>query len=116
MSLETFSPPSAPDVSSSGNHKFRILKAGFGDSYAQRAADGINPKESDYNFSWTKVTVTDINTMKTFLDARGGHEAFYYTVPGDVAATKFTCEQYGEIWEEGALKGLSATFKKVYDL
>jgi phage-related protein len=116
MSLETFTPPNAPDVSSSGSHKFRILKAGFGDAYSQRAADGINPKESSYSFAWTKATQSEIENMKTFLDARGGHEAFYYTIPNGSTPLKFTCENYSEIWEDGALKGLSVTFERVYDL
>ena len=116
MTIQTFTPPSDPDVSASGSHKFRILKAQFGDAYSQRAADGINPLESDYSFAWTLESVTDVATMKAFFDARGGYEAFLYTIPNAVAATKFTCEQYSEIWEEGALKGLSATFKRVYDL
>jgi phage-related protein len=116
MSLQTFTPPSAPDVSSSGSHKFRTLKAQFGDAYSQRAADGINPLESDYNFTWTKGTVANFNSMKAFMDARGGYQAFNYTIPGAASPSKFICEQYGEIWEEGALKGFSATLKRVYDL
>ena len=116
MSLETFSPTYAPDVSSSGSHQFRTLKAGFGDGYSQRAADGINPLESDYNLSWTLESVTNFNSMKAFMDARGGYEAFNYTIPGATESEKFICEQYGEVWEQGALKGFTATLKKVYDL
>lgn len=116
MTIQTFTPPSAPDVGASGNHKFRILKAQFGDAYSQRAADGINPLDSDYNFSWTLESEADVATMKTFMDARGGHEAFLYTIPNAASSSKFTCEQYSEIWEDGALKGFSATLKRVYDL
>jgi phage-related protein len=54
--------------------------------------------------------------MKAFMDARGGYEAFNYTIPGAAASEKFICEQYGEVWEQGALKGFTATLKKVYDL
>jgi len=51
-----------------------------------------------------------------FLDARGGYEAFNYTLPDATSATKFVCEQYSMIWSEGALRSVTAEFEKVYDL
>ena len=50
--MATFTPPSNPDIGSSGQHKFRILEANFGDGYTQAAGDGINTQEGTFTLSW----------------------------------------------------------------
>ena len=116
MLLNTFNPATAPDVGLSGSNKFRILKSNFGDGYNQRAGDGINTKEKKYNLSWNNLSVSEINDIINFLDGQAGYIAFNYTLPGDSAPQKFICEDYSETWQNGNLKGCSATFELVYDL
>ena len=116
MSLETFTPPQKPDVGLSGSGKFRTLKASFGDGYKSRAGDGINTLEKKYNLSWTTITVAESEAIDTFLQARGGVEAFLYTLPNSTTEEKFICEEFGETWQEGNKRGFSAVFEKVYDL
>ena len=116
MPLNTFTPATAPDVGLSASNKFRILKSTFGDGYNQRAGDGINTKEKKYTLSWNNLEVSEINAIISFLDGQAGYIAFNYTLPGDSSSQKFICEDYSETWQNGNLKGVTATFELVFDL
>lgn len=116
MSLQTFTPAIRPDVGSGGSHQFRTLTANFGDGYDQEAADGINPLKSTYTLNWSNLTVAQADAVIAFFDARGGYEAFNYTIPGQSTAYKFRCKQYGDTWAKGDRKDVSATLTRVYDL
>ena len=41
--------------------------------------------------TWRNLTETDKDVIKDFLEARDGHEAFLYTVPGESLARTWTC-------------------------
>jgi phage-related protein len=115
--MTTFSPPQAPDASgTSGSHQYRILKANFGDGYEQRAGDGINPKQSEYTLTWTRLSTTDAASIESFFDGLGGYESFDYTLPGEAATKKFVCEKFTKPYESGNLMGITATLRRVYDL
>lgn len=114
--MATFNPNVGPDVGSSGNHKFRVLKASFGDGYQQTAADGINNREAEFSLVWTDLNETDFNDIWDFLVARNGYESFYYTLPNRSSAEKFRCEKFKETYQKGNLRGITATFIKDYTL
>lgn len=69
-----------PTSDATGTTKFRILKAQFGDGYAQTAADGINNKCESWPLTF--VAKRDkIIAIKNFLDATNGVESFQWTPP-----------------------------------
>lgn len=100
------------DAKPSGASTFRVLKAQFGDGYAQTAADGINNKSQSWPLSFTG-RATAITPIKAFLDARGGAQSFFWTPPLGVQGY-FRCPSYetkhlgGDVWQ------LSATFEESF--
>lgn len=67
----------------------RIRRAGFGDGYEQRSADGINAKALAYQLVFRQVRDVKARRVLDFLKAVGGVEAFIWTPPAphDVKAT-----------------------------
>ena len=96
--------------------KPRVIKNSFGDNYSQRTADGINSKPQNWDLSWEGYQVAEISEMEDFLDARGGHEAFYWTPERDSTALKFICPEWTRTFIAEHNDTLSAKFEEVSDL
>lgn len=62
------------------NKAYHANAAQFGDGYSQRSPAGINNSDEAWQlqFYGDETTVAEI---EAFLDARGGHESFYWTPP-----------------------------------
>lgn len=107
---------SAPVAGASRQVEARVLKASFGDGYAQRAADGINTLNDRYDLTWENIDRSEAETILAFLEARGGYESFTWTPPGGATALKWTCETWGRQHINAVLDTVTATFIRCYDL
>jgi phage-related protein len=115
--MPTFTPPINPSYDSSSKEvRFRIKASEFGDGYRQRSGDGLNARGENVTLAWDHIDTTDADAITAFLDARGGWEAFDYTLPDEVTARKWTCESYSKSWEAKDLWRLTATLKEEFDL
>jgi phage-related protein len=100
------------DARLGGTTTFRRLTAQFGDGYQQTAADGINNKSQSWPLSFTASAAT-ITAIRTFLDARGGWQSFFWTPPLGVQGY-YKCASYepkhlgGDMWQ------LTATFEESF--
>ena len=112
--MATFNPPVAPQISANEENSYRVLNAQFGDGYEQIAGDGLNTKISSVTLSWNAISQDHANTIATFLNDRGGAEAFDYTVPGDTLK-KYRCDSWSRT-RGGPFDSINATFREVYDL
>jgi phage-related protein len=117
--METLPATWYPSSATRGAMRPRILKAQFGDGYAQRARDGINTGLKTWNVIWDVIplttTVTEKPSLKKiydFLAARGGFEKFLWVQlePFDVdSAVTFVCESGPEwVYAGGKISGVSA--------
>lgn len=80
MAIQTFDFDDYLLTDPSGTVAFRVLKAQFGDGYAQTAEDGLNSAIE----TWPLVFAGRLNELapiKAFLKAHGGWKAFYWTPP-----------------------------------
>lgn len=78
----TFTPAYAPSPqSTSRDDTPRVLRSDFGDGYSQRARDGINFSRRTVTLQWDALAATDADVIEAFFAARGGTDAFYYTLP-----------------------------------
>jgi len=111
-----------PDIAPSRGSGFgpirpKIKKAAFGDNYEQTAADGLNTERRMYRAVFEARENADIETIRAFLSARGGHEPFEFTPPGMGDAVKWRCEEWdGPIWESATHSTLRATFIEDFSL
>lgn len=110
MTTQTFSwVPLAEPV---GAATYRVLKAQFGDGYAQTAADGINNKTQTWPLQFRGVGAK-ISAIRDFLDARQGFQSFYWTPPLGVQAL-YKCTGH-TVKPLGAGKyELTATFEQAF--
>lgn len=81
---ETFDPPKAPGFPAKKTTNYRVRKWEGGEGAVQVAQDGKNSVWVVYELTWPTLTLDEADEIETFMNARGGFEAFYYTVPGDV--------------------------------
>ncbi|CAJ0610674.1 unnamed protein product [Cylicocyclus nassatus] len=103
MTVHVFSPSVIPSVGSSVNSSARVLVADFGDGYSQRAADGINNIDTTVSLQWNNLTGTQANSIDNFFMQMGGYESFYYTLPTESIAKKWTCEKWDKSYQTGEL-------------
>jgi phage-related protein len=116
MSLQTFNPAVNPSYNYRKATETRILRTEFGDGYTQRAADGLNSIKKVVDLAFQNVTKTNADAIETFFTARGGWEAFNYTLPDESSARKFIAEK----WERQAtgpnLFTVHVTLEEVFDI
>jgi len=115
-SYQTFPYSTAPTTGASRQVQARVLKAEFGDGYSQRVGDGINTIRYVYAVSWENISRTDANLIDTFFRARGGHQSFYWTAPGEASPRLWVCETWQRTHSTATLDSISATFTEVFDL
>lgn len=135
MSIPLFDPPVPPSEGTRKRYKPRILKAEFGDGYAQRTIDGINTMEIELQLTWEKLDPWDGDAIIAFFEARGGYEPFEYrpsTDYGHLAPTgnelpwmggfdskpmaRWICEEWEEELDRNGFKTITATFIRDYGL
>jgi len=100
------------DAKPTGTTNFRVLKAQFGDGYAQTVADGINNASQSWPLSFTGRAAA-VKPIADFLDARAGWQSFYWTPPlgvqGFYKCVSYEKRQLGsDVWQ------ITATFEQSF--
>ncbi|MDQ2820477.1 MAG: phage tail protein [Pseudomonadota bacterium] len=110
MTTQTFT--WVPVIEPTGTGTYRVLRAQFGDGYAQTAADGINNKSQTWPLQF-RGTAAKITPIRDFLDACSGYQAFFWTPPLG-AQGYYRCASY-TLKPLGAGKyELAATFEQAF--
>lgn len=115
MTTPTFTPPKAPDRGLTKKSQTKTLEADFGDGYSQRANDGLNNIRRNLPLTWTLLTPEEADEIESFLEARKGSEAFFYTAPRDTTPKKWRCKTWDRTMN-GVDDTITATFEQVFDL
>lgn len=110
MTTQTFT--WQPTGSPSGEVKFRVRKAQFGDGYSQSVADGINNKVQSWPLQFVGKKA-DMQDIIDFLDARAGYQSFYWTPPMG-AQGLYRAESYSPSPQGGPVYNVTATFQQVF--
>ena len=111
--------PSTPEASFPVQKKqqpnVKIVK--FGDGYEQRINFALNQNPRIYNLSWRNITLTELETFMTFLNARASdNESFSYTSPGESSSAQFVAEPgYSQTINFADRATLNATFREVFE-
>jgi phage-related protein len=93
----------------------RVVTTQFGDGYAARAADGLNPVGEAWDLVFRGCAAESADSIEAFLRVDMGIEPFDWTPPRQTVAGKFVCtslrrtgnETYGEF-------DLAARFERVF--
>jgi phage-related protein len=112
----TFIPPFNPDFGTERKKKPRVLKAEFGDGYAQRAGDGLNNRPVTLNLAWTNLTTSEKNDIIDFFEARKGYQSFYYTYQDENSPKIYVCEEWSHTHTDATNYTITATLQQVYDV
>lgn len=81
MAILTFEPAVAPSMPLDDSRKPKVNVATFGDGYEARSPDGLNHDLEMIQLVWENLFEDEAKSIFDFLAARGGWEAFKYTVP-----------------------------------
>ena len=95
-----------------GDTTLRVRKAGFGDGYTQRAADGLNNRVPSYSLRFVGKA-DKISAILAFLDAHAGAVSFFWTPPLR-AQGRFVCEKYTEPVKNGNVYTITAQFEQTF--
>jgi phage-related protein len=84
-----------------------VIKAQFGDGYAQRRPAGINTQARMWTVDIKNVIAQTANDVLAFVKARNGVEVFSWTPPRSTEAENVICSSwnfaYGDMIEDGSL-------------
>lgn len=114
----TFSPNPAPSFSLSASHKPKIRMLNFGDGYIQRVRDGINNDPETIKLKWKNLTQAEHDTLWAFITARGGDQAFMYTVPWKASGNtekKYIFLDYARERAEAGAYEIEAEIRQVFE-
>ena len=98
----------------------KVIKAQFGDGYAQRRPAGINTQACMWSVDMKNIDTKTCNDVLAFLSARNGVEVFNWTPPRmtveqSVIATSWNFS-YGDMIETGdRLYNLTMKFEQVFE-
>lgn len=112
--MTTTFPDIAPDRNSTRTKEDKVLRADFGDGYAQTAPDGINNYTVKWDLSFANYPAEDVDAITNFLDARGSNESFYWTEPfSDTPTLWKQVGPYKVSYPAGLAKTLTVTIQQV---
>lgn len=87
----------------------RVIKAQFGDGYAQRATDGINNQPETWEVRFEYIAQAEHDAIKAFLEEHGATTPFKWTTP-DGVEKQFVCESWRRTMVYYGVRGISANF------
>lgn len=73
----------SPDYGLTAGGSFSRDVTNFGDGYELRRSAGLQPFRREWGVRWSLLTEDQRNSLRDFLNARLGVEAFQCTVPGE---------------------------------
>ena len=115
VSTPIFVPPVPPSVSTRKATTARVLKAQFGNGYAQRSGDGLNSVARKATLQWDALTVVQLAQIEAFLVERAGYQAFWFTAPDETVARMWTCETWNTNGIDFDLVALSAELEETFN-
>lgn len=89
----------------------RVLKAQFGDGYAQRVGDGINNSPQKWDIRFEDISKADALAIDNYLAGKGGVTKFSWTTPDGVTAN-FVCEEWSRTFSQENGHQVTATFEQ----
>lgn len=116
MPLTTFNPPVNPTPPSGRRVKPRVLTAGFGDGYEQRALDGLNPIQEERNETWRHLTETEAQAIESFFDSLQGVSAFKWTPPESTLSKAYKAPEWEVRKDAPGVFTVRAKLVRVYEL
>ena len=81
----------------------------------QRNVDGINTVPRQFSGKWPQLNTADKDTLRDFLIARGGTEAFRWTPPGEVDPIVVSCGRWSVSKKSGPWWTVSVEFVEEFD-
>lgn len=93
----TFPTTAIPPVSYSEENSYKIKTNQFGDGYTQETPNGINYKSKDFNLSF-ELWGAELDLVRDFLNARGGHQTFLWINPVDSVTYKVKSRSFSLEW------------------
>jgi phage-related protein len=114
--MTTFNPSVAPSVGLSVSTKANVKRLSFGDGYSQRTPEGLNHISREISLSWPVLTNSEALALESFFVSQGGVNMFYYTLPGEASAKKWTCAEWEKTYLDGPYFSFTAKLKEEFDL
>jgi phage-related protein len=112
--METFSFDPIDPIELAHSPKVRSIM--FGDGYEQRTPIGLNHDPEMWSLVFDRKLGDDVDGVYDFLKARGGHEAFYWTPPGEAVAKIYTCKTWKRRYEHYSGDAISVGRKTIQSI
>jgi phage-related protein len=116
MSHPTLTLPAGlePSAGSGSETATRLRKASFGDGYSQIAGDGINSVTDRVTLTIEQVPVAAADGVVATLKGWKGATTFWFTLPNETVARRWTCATWSRSWPEFGLVTLTMTLEESF--
>jgi len=105
--------PIEPDYSSPVNFEPRVLKAGFGDGYQQRTADGLNSNMETWELSYDELTDAEVKILLDFFAGLNAVANFSWQSKYSNVAKQYVCQKWGAVPVGQDVNRFSASIRQV---
>jgi len=106
---------STPDFGAQKSSQPNVNAIKFGSGYEQRVVFGINQNPKSWDLTWSAKSNSVADAIETFLDARAGQEAFYWTPINSATQYKWVCRQWARTHQYADINTVTATFEQVFE-
>ena len=113
--MATFPTYYNPTYSATRTSQPKVTKVQYGDGYEMRAIFGLNQNPKEWQLEYS-VSDTEADEIETFLNDRGGQEAFDWNAPDGGTGNKWVCESWSRQLFDFQRSKVSVTFRQVFEL
>jgi len=107
--------PIQPDYSSPVKFTPKVLAAGFGDGYTQRAANGLNALVESWDLSYQDLTDDEVGVLLAFFAGLGGVDNFTWQSKYASVPKKYVCGQWDAVPVGDDSNSFSASIFEVFE-
>lgn len=111
--LLTFPALPLPDLPEGVSTDYRTEETQFGDGYKIVAPDGINTRQDTIELSWTNISQTEFNAVKSFVEVHAPATPFLYT-PVDGAQRVFICRRWDYKRVDVGFYNMQVSLERIY--
>lgn len=105
-----------PSKSFTSSTKPRVAVSQFGDGYSQRVGMGINRLVKEWSLTFKSRSITQADSIISFLEARAGVEAFLWQPPGESNTYSVICSEWTRTYDSNLSATIQTKFTQVFDI
>lgn len=96
--------------------RYKVRRVQFGDSYSQRARDGMNSTPQQWKLNWSKISDADAEMLRLFFERMAGVDVIEWKPYNQTDTLKWTANDWSGQPSGWMVQDCSITLTQEFDL